>query len=132
MSTWIWFDDNVLFHITPWSLASLWAFSLVHFFALPFCFMALRAQRVHRVGHLDLLLNQYHQLCHLHLVSNAMLLQLDDFTDSLEDAGFTTHPIYAYVMHSRTMMYDFIRECSRAMLAVRERIIRMLFRLHGI
>ena len=61
-----------------------------------------------------------------------MLLQLDDFTDTLEDAGFTTHPIYAYVMHSRTMMYDFIRECSRAMLAVRERIIRMLFRLHGI
>ena len=94
--------------------------------------MALRAQRVHRVGHLDLLLNQYQQLCHLHLVSNAMLLQLDDFTDTLEDAGFTTHPIYAYVMHSRTMMYDFIRECSRAMLAVRERIIRMLFRLHGI
>ena len=94
--------------------------------------MALRAQRVHRVGHLDMLLNQYQQLCHLHLVSTALLMQLDDFTDTLEDTGFHTHPIYAYVMHSRTMMYGFIRECSRALTALRERLIRMMLRLHGI
>ena len=94
--------------------------------------MALRAQRVHRVGHLDLLLNQYQQISHLLMVSNAMLIQLDDFTDTLEDAGFTTHPLYDYVMHSRTMMLDFVRECSRAMLAIRERLIRLMLRLHGI
>ena len=94
--------------------------------------MALRAQRVHRVGHIDMLLNQYQQICHLHVVATAMLMQLCDFSDILEDTGFHVHPIYAYVMHCRTLMHDFVRECSRALIALRERFIRMLLRLHGV
>ena len=94
--------------------------------------MALRAQRVHRVGHIDLLLNQYQQICHLHLVATAMLMQLDDFSDTLEDTGFHVHPIYAYVVHCRTLLNDFVQECSRDLTAFRVRFIRLLLRLPGI
>ena len=81
---------------------------LVQFCASPSFSMALRAQRVLRVGHLDMLLNQYQQICHLHLLATAMMMQLDDFSDTLEDAGFQVHPIYAYITHSRTLLHDFI------------------------
>ena len=80
--------------------------------------MALRAARQHGLEHVRYLTQQHQMYVRLQWSIHQMLMTCDDFTDTLEDLGFSNAPIHQDVTLARYQLSLFLQQCNLAMLAL--------------